>query len=247
MVLLVFGLIELIQYGVKQYRLRPLVEELRRQQPPYYASLPQPLKRDFEKRVVNFLVRKRFIPRGENFEVTLGMQVRVAACAVQVTFGLAPISLPHFSRILLYPDRYYSAEFKRYHSGEVNMRGCIVLSWKDFQVGYQNASDGFNLGLHEMAHALHLENMISNQEHSFLDRQHLLQWDQLAQQEMKRQQQTPGTFLRPQACQDEHEFFAVCVESFFERPKAFSSHHPDLYQALAQLLQQDPAKGIYQL
>lgn len=247
MVLLVYGLMQLAQYCMKQMRLRPFVKELRRQQPAYYASLPPHLQHQFEKRVGNFLLRKTFIPRGSNFEVTLAMQVHVAAAAVQLTFGLEPVYLSHFSKILLYPDRYYSTISKRYHCGEVNTRGYIVLSWKDFETGYRNNADGFNLGLHEMAHALHLENIIQNNEHNFLDQEHLRQWNKLAAQEMQMRQKNAAGFLRLQACQDEHEFFAVSAESFFERPHEFSSNHPHLYQALAALLQQDPAREVYQL
>ena len=247
MVLLVFGLMQLLQYGVKKYRQRPFVLELRRQQPLYYLSLPQHLKHDFENRVANFLLQKQFIPRGNGFEITLDMKVPIAASAVQLTFGLAPVYFSHFKRILVYPDRYYSTIFKRFHCGEVSMRGIIVLSWRDFAAGYSNSSDGFNLGLHEMAHALHLENAIRNEEYSFLDRQHLQHWHQVASQEMQKVQQQTNGFLRLQAGSDEHEFFAVCVESFFERPHPFQLAHPRLYQALSQLLQQDPARKTFRL
>ena len=247
MVLLVYGLMQLARYGMKQLRIRPFVQELRKQQLPYYASLPHHLQRQFEKRVADFLLRKTFIPRGNNFEVTLAMQVQIAASAVKLTFGLAPVYLSYFSKILVYPNRYYSTISKQYHSGEVNMRGYIVLSWKDFEAGYRNNTDGFNLGLHEMAHALHLENIIQNEEHDFLDIEHLRRWNKLATLEMQSRQQKPEGFLRPQACRDEHEFFAVCVESFFERSHDFRLHHPQLYQALADLLQQDPVRGVYQM
>ncbi|WP_237587026.1 zinc-dependent peptidase [Pontibacter russatus] len=234
-------------YILKQLRKRPLVHELRRQQPAYYAALPYSLQRRFEHRVAEFLQRKTFIPRGESFDVTLDMQVRIAACAVQLTFGLEPVYLSHFSKILVYPNRYYSTIFKRYHCGEINMRGYIVLSWKDFETGYRNSTDGFNLGLHEMAHALHLQNIIPHDEHSFLDVRHLRQWNKLAATEMQLRGQKADGFLRLQACQDEHEFFAVSAESFFERPQEFRTHHPEIYRALATLLQQDPAQGVYQL
>ena len=242
---LLFGLMLLGAFITKRLRRRPWVHQLRRQQPAYYAALPPGLQRRFEKRVTEFLLRKVFIPRGERFDVTPHMQVHIASCAVQLTFGLEPVYLSHFSKILVYPDRYYSTIFKRYHCGEVNMRGYIVLSWKDFETGYRHSTDGFNLGLHEMAHALHLQNIIPYDEHSFLDLKHLRQWDRLAAAEMQLRGQRKDGFLRLQACQDEHEFFAVSVESFFERPHEFSTQHPEIYQALATLLQQDPAKGLY--
>ncbi|MBC5993504.1 zinc-dependent peptidase [Pontibacter cellulosilyticus] len=246
-VAVVYTLIELIRYSARQWRFRPFIHELRRQQPAYYLSLPAAQQKEFEKRLAQFILQKNFVPRGERFEVTLAMKVRIAACATQLTFGLGPVYLSHFKTILIYPDRYYSTISKRYHCGEVNMRGLIVLSWRDFESGYDNYTDGLNLGLHEMAHALHLENVIQNNEHSFLDRQHLQTWDKLAKTEIAKMSMVPASFLRQQACDDEHEFFAVCVESFFERPHDFRLSNPELYEALSQLLQQDPARGVYQL
>ncbi|GAB3200423.1 Mlc titration factor MtfA (ptsG expression regulator) [Pontibacter aydingkolensis] len=244
---IVYGLIELAQYGMKQMRMRPFILEIRRQMPAYYMSLPVPQQKEFEKRVAQFILQKTFVPRGDRFEVTLPMKVRVAASAVQLTFGLGQVYFSHFKTILIYPDRYYSTIFKRYHCGEVNTRGYIVLSWRDFESGYDNYTDGFNLGLHEMAHALHLENRIRNNEYDFLDREHLQAWHDLASSEMLKQQSEQNGFLRRQAHDDEHEFFAVCVESFFERPHDFRLSNPKVYDSLSQLLQQDPARGIYQL
>jgi len=181
------------------------------------------------------------------------MEVKIAVCAIQLTFGLKQVYLAHFNTILIYPDRYYSTISKRYHCGEVNMRGCIVLSWKDFEAGYHHVNDGFNLGLHEMAHALHLENLIKNNEFNFLNKEDLQQWELLAAQEIENSRSQTADFknnlnrfLRSQAFTDEHEFFAVCVESFFERSKEFEQTHPQLYQTLCRLLNQDPNKGIYQ-
>ncbi|MEJ8801381.1 zinc-dependent peptidase [Pontibacter sp. H249] len=244
---MVYGVIELVQYGIKQLRLSPYKAELRRRQLPYYMALPHSQQQEFEKRVAQFILQKNFIPRGDRFEITLPMKVHIAASAIQATFGLGPIYLSHFKTILVYPDRYYSTIFKRYHCGEVNMRGLIVLSWRDFESGYGNVADGLNLGLHEMAHALHLENMIRNNEYDFLDRQHLENWQAISRSEMLKLQHQPTGFLRQQACEDEHEFFAVCVESFFERPHDFRLSNPTLYEALSQLLHQDPARGVYQL
>jgi Mlc titration factor MtfA (ptsG expression regulator) len=246
-ILVLWGLFEFTRFIIEQMRFSPFIQELRRQQPHYYTQLPYAQQKQFENRLSRFLTQKQFISRGENFEVTLPMQVHIASCAVQLTFGLGPVYFSHFKTILVYPDRYYSTINKTYHCGEVNPRGIIVLSWKDFESGYRNQTDGFNLGLHEMAHALHLENVIRNYEYDFLDRQHLQAWHQEATKEMAAQQLVPSVFLRDQACQNVHEFFAVCVESFFERSQEFNNAHPNLYQALSRLLQQDPARNVFQL
>ncbi|MFZ6013111.1 MAG: zinc-dependent peptidase [Bacteroidota bacterium] len=49
-------------------------------------------------------------------------------------------------------------------------------------------------------------------------------------------------FFRPYACTNVHEFFAVSVENFFERPAQFKNELPELYDILTQLLKQDPLK-----
>ena len=74
-----------------------------------------------------------------------------------------------FKRILIYPDQYYSTITHRYHKGEVNPAAqAIVLSWNNFLAGYARPDDSLNLGLHEMAHALEIENLIDNDEYDFL-------------------------------------------------------------------------------
>jgi Mlc titration factor MtfA (ptsG expression regulator) len=47
-------------------------------------------------------------------------------------------------------------------------------------------------------------------------------------------------FFREYACTNTHEFFAVAVEIFFERPEGFKNEFPDLYNVLVRLLNQDP-------
>ena len=132
---------------------------------PYYQRLSPENRSLFEKKLVRFLYRKRFIPRNVD-EVTIEAKVLISASAVQLTFGLPDIYLRHFHTILVYPNDYYSSITKRYHKGEVNpLFGIIVLSWQSFVDGYIYPNDSFNVGLHEMAHALRLENIVRNEEY----------------------------------------------------------------------------------
>jgi Mlc titration factor MtfA (ptsG expression regulator) len=50
------------------------------------------------------------------------------------------------------------------------------------------------------------------------------------------------TFFRPYACANEHEFFSVAVENFFERSHDFKSVMPELYLIMTRLLNQDPTR-----
>ena len=133
----------------------------------YYQKL-SPVNQDrFEKKLVVFLHSKRFIPRGID-EVTIEAKVLISASAVQLTFGLPEFYFHHFNKIIVYPNDYYSSITKRYHKGEVNpLFGIIVLSWQSFVDGYIYGQDSFNLGLHEMAHALRLESIIRNEDYDF--------------------------------------------------------------------------------
>jgi Mlc titration factor MtfA (ptsG expression regulator) len=162
---------------------------------------------------------------------------------VQLTFGLPDIYLQHFHTILVYPNDYYSSITRRYHKGEVNPRfGIIVLSWQSFIDGYINPTDSLNVGLHEMAHALRLENIIRDEEYHFFNQDLMDKFDEFARKACDTMAHEAEPFLRPYACTNAHEFFSVAIENFFERPVAFRSALPELYDVLTKLLNQDPAK-----
>jgi MtfA peptidase len=208
---------------------------------PYYQKLSTENKVIFEKRVTRFLYSKRFIPRNVP-EVTIEAKVLISASAVQLTFGLPKDYLDHFNKILVYPDDYYSSITKRFHKGEVNpLFGIIVLSWQSFVDGYIYPTDSFNLGLHEMAHALRLENIVRSEEFHFFDEALMEKLDNFAHNYCNGTAYPETDFLRPYACTNVHEFFSVSVENFFERPAAFKSTIPELYHILSKLLNQDPA------
>ncbi|MEO9966295.1 MAG: zinc-dependent peptidase [Reichenbachiella sp.] len=207
---------------------------------PYYVNLSENKRRRFEQKVQYFIHVKEFIPR-QIPVVTEEMKVLIAACAVQLTFGYPKIFLSHFKRILVYPDNYYSTINKTYHKGEVNPRmQAIVLSWKAFVEGYIDQEDGRNLGLHEMAHALRLENLILNAEYNFLDAEVLESWQRLADEEMINIANGQSSMFRDYAGTDPDEFFSVAIENFFERPEKFKGLMPNLYGILVLLLKQDP-------
>lgn len=222
---------------------RPLSKsrkDILRKRFPFYTNLTPNRKRRFEQKVQYFIHVKEFIPR-QMPAVTEEMKVLIAACAVQLTFGYPKIFLSHFKRILIYPDSYYSTINKTYHKGEVNPRmQAIVLSWRAFVEGYISDGKGRNLGLHEMAHALRLENMIMNSEFRFMDDQLLENWHNIADEEMINISNGNSKLFRDYAGTDQDEFFSVAVENFFERPEKFKSLMPRLYAILVLLLKQDP-------
>jgi len=228
-----------------QMRLRPIGKSITRpleQHFNYYQRLSAKDKKEFLRRVHYFISVKKFIPRNLD-AVTDEMKALIAGSAIQLTFGLPDIHLSHFKYILVYPDDYYSTISRKYHRGEVNpARNAIVLSWKNFVQGYIESESGINLGLHEMAHALRLENRIHNHEYKFFDQQALKVYDRYSRIEIDKINAGQPSFFRKYAGENEDEFFAVAIENFFERPRDFRQEHPELYDALAKLLNQDPLK-----
>ncbi len=210
---------------------------------PYYTQLDRTARSEFDQRVKDFINDKEFHGRG--IEVTREMKLMLAGSAVQVTFGLEPLLLMHFSRIVVYPDQYRNRPQSHLHLGEVNpgMR-VIAISWKHFLQGYAEPTDARNVGLHEMAHALWFENRIPNAETGFLSNKLLLEWRQLAEDESARIRAGEDRFFREYAATDQAEFFAVAVEYFFEKPAEYRSVLPELYECMVQLLGQDPAEKV---
>lgn len=205
----------------------------------YYRALPPKSQRIFAYRVARFKKLTKFVPRQMN-TVSEEMEVLISASAVQIAFGYDDVFLAHFDRIFVYPDQFWSSADQRYHKGEVNpAMGAIVISWKHFVEGYA-ADEGLNLGLHEMAHAIQLENIIMNDEFGFMNSDDIRTWQQLASSEMEKIRSGETNFFRAYAGTNQAEFFAVAVENFFERPKNFSVYNRALYKTLAQLLKQDP-------
>ncbi|WP_268035765.1 zinc-dependent peptidase [Algoriphagus sp. PAP.12] len=224
------------------YRLKPSDIQLLEKHFPYYSRLKPQHQREFRKKLEMIISQKKFIPRGGMKEVSMEMKLMIGASIVQVTFGFWKVFLSHFKKILIYPDTYYSTISKQYHRGEVNPRfGMIVFSWSCFVNGFVDNQDGVNLGVHEVAHALKLENRIHyNQESNFL---HPGVWrDFLKHSETEKENIHNGTddFFRERGSVDEDEFFAVALENFFERPEDFKARKKELYHILVQLLRQDP-------
>ncbi len=205
----------------------------------FYRKLPSQSRKIFEKRAALFISSKKFIPRRMD-HVTWEMKVLIAASAIQLTFGFPKVNLTFFRHILVYPDTFFSNSNQTHHKGEVNPKAkAIVLSWKHFVEGYLEP-DGRNLGLHEMAHALRLENRVMNEEYNFLSEQVLHEWELRAQHTMKEIVEGRESFFRKYGSANNEEFFAVAVENFFERPREFSKKHPLTYQTMCRLLRQDP-------
>ncbi|WP_081671077.1 zinc-dependent peptidase [Sporocytophaga myxococcoides] len=212
----------------------------------YYQKLSSENKLKFQRRVKFFLLNKKFYPQG-GMNITEEMKIMIGACFVQLTFGLRPVKLRHFSRFYIYPTRYFSKITNLHHVGEVQTDGAIVLSWQHFQKGYEIPDDGLNVGLHEMAHAVKLADMYDDDDdfegNSLFDYKDLVRFFKIGKTEINEIKKDKTHFIRKYAATNIEELFAVSVEYFFEKPEEFRVEVPQLYQILVQLLRQDPANS----
>lgn len=211
----------------------------------FYNALDKENKKLFERRVQFFIDLKTFIPRGGLRKVSDEVKVLIAASAIQITFGYPNVYFRHFTRILVYPDNYKNKLTKRFHKGEVNVKGLIALSVKSLRHGWVNQSDGINLGLHEMAHALSVENLVRNEEFGFINQQKVKALKELARPEMQKINMGGNTIFRKYGGANFREFFSVATEVFFEIPDIFKTYNPAMYNLMAEILCIDPVKVFH--
>ncbi|MEW6468255.1 MAG: zinc-dependent peptidase [Bacteroidota bacterium] len=204
----------------------------------YYQGLSPGGRKKFIQRLFNIMVTKYFDGR-DGLEVTEEMKVLISACIAQATFGLREYRLLHFSYIRVFPGIFYSRLIDRKLKGGTTTGGVIMLSWKDFVQGYRIGNDRFNLGLHEIAHALKVE-IKYGEESDQAFAEYFRKWLHESYDVFERMNKGARTFLRDYAGVNTHEFFAVCVEHFFEVPADFKANLPHIYRHLCVLLNQDP-------
>jgi Mlc titration factor MtfA (ptsG expression regulator) len=208
---------------------------------PYFSHLKPQFRAEFLEKLETILSTKRFIARGGLEKITSQMEVLIGATIAMVVFGWRSVRLTHFHTILVYPNVYYSTINRVYHRGEVNPRhGLLVLSWNCFVEGMEDHRDGVNVGIHEIAHALKLSHFIAIDGKQEFHPKAWAEYNQWVPAELDRLKKGLSSLFRESAGWNEHEFFAVALENFFERSQELKNYHPKLYQALVNLLRQDP-------
>jgi MtfA peptidase len=205
----------------------------------YYRSLSRYRQEKFVQRTVSFMFNKKF--NYINIRPEEQMPLLISAAAVQITFGLNKYQLNYFKNIFIYKEDYQYGLYNRPFMGHVNDDG-IHLSWNNFLKGYENYNDADNVGIHEMAHALAYVNFMVGDgvdvEDDFKVRFH--HFSELTRPIFNSMQAGSINLLSSYAATNYHEFWAVAVETFFEKPADMKADMPILYYALCTLLNQDP-------
>ena len=203
----------------------------------FYKNLSDKEKKYFEHRVSSFVKDKDFIAR-EGHRITDEMKVLISATAVMLSFGFRDFYIGVISKIVVYPNKFYSNTNKAYHRGEFNPKlKALVLSWEDFKAGYNDANDNLNLGIHEFTHAIHINSMKERDVSSTIFSDTFKELTKLLSiNETLRNKLMASDYFRKYAFTNQFEFVAVIIENFIETPQEFKSQFPKIYAKVKQML-----------
>jgi MtfA peptidase len=226
---------------------------------PYYRTLPQDMQRQLLGHAAVLLAEKHFEGCG-GFRLTDEAKVTIAGQAAVLLLNRDTDYFPHCTSILVYPEP-FTVDIEEegpdgvvsldpdMRSGESWDQGVVILAWAEVVYSCES-TDGFNVVLHEFAHQLDLEDGVVDGVPVLGRASFHARWGKVLsegyQQLQRDVQRRRRTLIDDYGASDPAEFFAVITETFFQLPLALRNRHKDLYDALRDFYQQDPAAYLEQ-
>ena len=214
-----------------------------------------------------FLAQKEFTTA---HELELTDQIAVAI-AVQASLPVLNLSLDLYKGwvgVTVYPGEFVIRktvededgvvhEVEHDASGEAWEGGPVILSWEDAQM--TDGADAYNVVIHEFAHKIDMVTGEADGHPPLFRKLHApldaAQWadvfDHAYDQFCAKADAVPErrwarfereSLIDPYATDHPSEFFAVCSEALFVKPREFEAEYPELYRLLARYYRQDPAR-----
>lgn len=209
---------------------------------PFYADLTEEERVRFEHKLMVF-VRTKGFEGARGFVVTDEVKVVIGACAARLTMHMPEEHYEALLSIVIYASHYKHHDGEHIVYGEANDRGVVVLSWEAVQRGLADQHDGHDTAVHELAHALDIEDGAFDGTPE-LDGEAYAPWARVmttAFDALRRRKKKRRVVLRDYGAQNPAEFFAVSTEAFFEKPVQMKAQHPELYAELSAYFRSDPA------
>lgn len=213
----------------------------------YYRALDSAGKTRFEILIRDLLGYVHI--HGVKTEVTDLDRLLIAASGVIPIFGFREWKYYNLRDILLYPGAFDKEDFTIDASGNTlglvgsgTLQQMMILSKPALYHGFSPASEKENTGIHEFVHLLDKEDgSVDGLPESLLGKAYTLTWLNLMAKEMEAIRNGESD-LNAYGATSQAEFFAVAAEYFFTSPRLFQIHHPELYDLMTRIFQQDPAK-----
>lgn len=223
---------QILERRVDFYRLLPVEGEARRR---------------FEDDVRIFLAEQHVYGAGQaTKQLVIDDETRllIASSAAILGHGMPNFEWPRLRDIVVHPrafDENYTNEDDAHISGMVHYQGPILYSERDLKLGFRR-HDGHNVGLHELAHVLDMADGHADGVPVGAAWASSAPWLEVVTDRLRKlRAHRYAKTLRDYAGTNEAEFFAVAVETFFERPHRLHDKDPELYAMLRDYFGQDPA------
>jgi MtfA peptidase len=213
----------------------------------YYNRLNEKNKTRFEEKIKEFLGYVRI--DGIDTNVNDLDKLLVASSAVIPVFGFEKWKYYNLRNVLLYPGSFNKDEFlaSGYEQNTLGMIGngpmqkVMILSKPALHFGYTQASKE-NTGIHEFVHLLDKEDgYVDGLPEALLNRKFNSKWIEL----MNKNIQTiieGRSDINYYGASNKAEFFAVASEYFFNQPETFKENHPELFELMCTIFNQDPER-----
>lgn len=210
----------------------------------FYRVLSESDKQLFEQRIVLFL-QTTGVEAGQ-FEVTNEDRLLVAASAIIPVWGFPKWHYFNLASVYLLPaafnEKFECGQSDSMITGMVGtgpMLGKMALSKPALYQGFDNTKDKQNVGIHEF---VHLVDMADGECDGYPERlkefSFSLPWFELVAHKTQEIHKKKSN-IRSYGATNRVEFLAVASEYFFERPAMMKTKHPQLFESLTELYQQD--------
>jgi len=219
---------------------------------PLYGKIPKNLLTELNGDIRVFLEKINF-EGCDGFEITQEVKLVIAAQACVLLLNRTLNVYPLLTTVLVYPTTILHSQSVLFESqrteGDVPVSGLsysggiVTLSWKHVLWGANEEHDGHNVVFHEFAHQLDNESGMTNGVPP-LNPDDSRRWIDVGSEEFSHFIQKVAKHRKDVI--DEYgatnpaEFFAVCSETFFERPLTFKQKHSTLFDMLSSFYRVDP-------
>ncbi len=210
----------------------------------YYNALSNEEKSIFEYKVQEFLLNCRIT--GIETQIDITDKLLVASSAVIPILKFSNWKYSNIREVLLYPSM-FNEEFETEGTGRRTlgmvgngyMEGMMILSKPALRLGFANESDKKNTAIHEFVHLIDkTDGSIDGIPELLLEKQYTIPWIDLINKKIDEIYNNKSD-INPYGGTNRVEFFSVVSEYFFERPKLLARKHPQLYDLLEKIFNQD--------
>lgn len=200
----------------------------------YYQKLNADNRTRFEQRMSLFMLSRSYESKGVEV-IPEDLKGLIGATFTKLTFGLEQYLTPKHEVVVLYHQKFRTPLIKTPHTSEVfedGQFGGTIFSLDFIVPGLQKPAS-YNIVLHEFANIVWQQEGWSEKDFiAYATPQNLALLAKIRKINLDNIQRTLG---KPKL-----NFFAVVVEHFFAAPQHFKTLLPELYQEVANKLNQDP-------